>query len=330
MYAHSLSHLSQQQFLSRWEAILLHIFQWLSLRSALRASASGKRWAHSSASVLPVELPPPQARWNKLCGPSSLEFFLSRWCCYLLANYGMNRYSQPRFLAFDYIWLPTLPGRCLTAVLFAGSLAGGTLRCLVAGSMPFAPTVPLIQMHTWLNGSFSGAAVLSTLREILHLQMAAWRLFGLVGGVDTQYLMNVYDSTHLNVQDVYNVTVSLHAYIFTCTPKSAWQAFDESRLPLPMTAVYAEMRAAGRKALVGSLGSHSVGATFQVPTAEMLEAFLQHIFRATSHAGTYYCIYLYNHTTLQYIIIAILACLVHSIKTQSKSDSDCNLHLLLR
>ena len=85
-----------------------------------------------------------------------------------------------------------------------------------------------------------------------------------------------------------------------------------------MTAVYAEMRAAGRKALVGSLGSHSVGATFQVPTAEMLEAFLQHIFRATSHAGTYYCIYLYNHTILQYIIIAILVCLVHSIKTQSK------------
>lgn len=85
-----------------------------------------------------------------------------------------------------------------------------------------------------------------------------------------------------------------------------------------MTAVYAEMRAAGRKALVGSLGSHSVGATFQVPTAEMLEAFLQHIFRATSHAGTYYCIYLYNHTILQYIIIAILVCLVHSITTQSK------------
>lgn len=42
------------------QAILLHIFQWLLLRSALRASASGKRWAHSSASVLPVELPPPQ------------------------------------------------------------------------------------------------------------------------------------------------------------------------------------------------------------------------------------------------------------------------------
>lgn len=126
---------------------------------------------------------------EQTCGPS-LEFFLSRsrWCCYLLANYGMNRYSQSRFLAFTYIWLLTLPGRCLTAVLFAGSLAGGTLRCLVAGSMPFAPTVPLIQMHTWLNGSFSGAAVLSTLREILHLQMAAWRLFGLVGGVDTQYL----------------------------------------------------------------------------------------------------------------------------------------------
>ena len=33
----------------------------------------------------------------------------------------------------------------------------------------------------------------------------------------------------------------------------ALQAFDETRLPLPMTAIYAEMRAAARKALVGSL-----------------------------------------------------------------------------
>ena len=31
------------------------------------------------------------------------------------------------------------------------------------------------------------------------------------------------------------------------------QAFDETRLPLPMTAIYAEMRAAARKALAGSL-----------------------------------------------------------------------------
>ena len=31
------------------------------------------------------------------------------------------------------------------------------------------------------------------------------------------------------------------------------KAFDETRLPLPMTAIYAEMRAAARKALVGSL-----------------------------------------------------------------------------
>ena len=82
----------------------------------------------------------PSCRWNyhhpRRVGTNFVDllpwnFFLSRWCCHLLANHGMNRYSQPRFLAFDYIWLPTLPGRCLTAVLFAGSLAGGTLRCLV-------------------------------------------------------------------------------------------------------------------------------------------------------------------------------------------------------
>lgn len=64
--------------------------------------------------------------------------------------------------------------------------------------------------------------------------------------------------------------------IYCMLPKSASQAFDESRLPLPMTAVYAEMRAAGRKALVGSLGSRSVGAMFQVPTAEMLSIFAAH------------------------------------------------------
>ena len=96
-------------------------------------------------------------------------------------------------------------------------------------------------------------------------------------------------------------------------PKSASQAFDESRLPLPMTAVYAEMRAAGRKALVGSLGSHSIGAKFQVPTSEMFEEFLQHnqhIFRPTSHAGTM--------CTIATEYIAILVCLVHSIKAQPK------------
>lgn len=99
--AHSLS---QQQFLSRWEAILLHIFQWLSLRSALHASASGKRWAHSSASVLPVELPPPQARWNKLCGPSSvflgifLESVVLLFACEL-------RHESIFTTTFPSIWL---------------------------------------------------------------------------------------------------------------------------------------------------------------------------------------------------------------------------------
>lgn len=54
----------------------------------------------------------PSCRWNyhhpRRVGTNFVDllpwiFFLSRWCCYLLANYGMNRYSQPRFLAFDYI-----------------------------------------------------------------------------------------------------------------------------------------------------------------------------------------------------------------------------------
>ncbi|CAK9004434.1 Uncharacterized protein SCF082_LOCUS8179 [Durusdinium trenchii] len=41
-------------------AVLLHIFQWLSLRSALRASAGTRRWAAGAKAALPVELPPPQ------------------------------------------------------------------------------------------------------------------------------------------------------------------------------------------------------------------------------------------------------------------------------
>ncbi|CAK9095084.1 unnamed protein product [Durusdinium trenchii] len=42
------------------QAVLLHIFQWLSLRSALRASAGTRRWAAGAKAALPVELPPPQ------------------------------------------------------------------------------------------------------------------------------------------------------------------------------------------------------------------------------------------------------------------------------
>lgn len=41
------------------QAVLFHIYEWLSLRSALRAAASSRRWAQSAA-ALPVELPPPQ------------------------------------------------------------------------------------------------------------------------------------------------------------------------------------------------------------------------------------------------------------------------------